>query len=97
MQFIKFPTGQEVERVKQQFYVIAGFPSVLGAVDCTHVGLNSSVLGRTEHVYVNRKFTHSINVQMVCDPNYVITNVVARCVAPHEYLKIIEFSDEAKM
>nr|XP_054763824.1 putative nuclease HARBI1 [Lytechinus pictus] len=76
--FIKFPTGAEADRVKHNFFVIAGFPSVLGAVDCTHVGLNSAVLGANEAIYVNRKFWHSINVQMVCDAKYVITNVVAR-------------------
>ncbi|XP_063971274.1 putative nuclease HARBI1 [Lytechinus pictus] len=77
-EFIKFPTGAEADRAKHDFFVIAGFPSVLGAVDCTHVGLNSAVLGANEAIYVNRKFRHSINVQMVCDAKYVITNVVAR-------------------
>ncbi|XP_071505135.1 putative nuclease HARBI1 [Diadema antillarum] len=91
-QFIKFPTGADADRVKNEFFAIAGFPSVLGAVDCTHVGLNSSILGVNEHVYVNRKFRHTINVQMVCDAKYVITNVVARWPGSVHDARILQMS-----
>ena len=37
-----------------------------------------SQLGENEHVYVNRKSYYSINVQLMCDSHYKITNVVAR-------------------
>ena len=36
--FIKFP--QEADKInaeKREFYDVAGFPSVLGLIDCTHV------------------------------------------------------------
>ena len=39
-QFIKFPaTDAEFIRTKQQFFEIAGFPNVLGAVDGTHIAI----------------------------------------------------------
>lgn len=45
-----------------------GFPGVIGAIDCTHVAIvppktNDPVY--PEHMYINRKRYHSINVQLV--------------------------------
>ncbi len=65
-------------RVKQEFFAIAGFPGVVGAVDCTHVRLYGAPFGDDEYLYVNRKGYHSINVQAVCDANFHVLNVVAR-------------------
>ncbi|XP_071496784.1 putative nuclease HARBI1 [Diadema antillarum] len=72
---IKFPeTMAEVRAAQIGFYKLAGFPNVVGAIDCTHVELH----GDDEYVFVSRKGKHSINVQIVCDWKYKITNVVAR-------------------
>uniref|UniRef100_A0A672Y642 Putative nuclease HARBI1 n=1 Tax=Sphaeramia orbicularis TaxID=375764 RepID=A0A672Y642_9TELE len=57
-------------------FPLAGFPRVIGAIDCTHVQLVPP--SDREHVYRNRKHTHSLNVQNVCDSHGVITNVVAK-------------------
>ena len=63
-EYIKFPvTPDSQERAKQAFWAKYGFPGVLGAIDCTHV--------------INRKGTHSINVQVICDANSIITHVFA--------------------
>jgi hypothetical protein len=43
-----------LQPVKQQFYDVAGFPNIIGAIDCTHVGI-TNLLADVEHVYVNRK------------------------------------------
>ncbi|XP_072166404.1 putative nuclease HARBI1 [Diadema setosum] len=76
---IKFPeTMAEVRAAQIGFYELAGFPNVVGAIDCTHVELHGAPLGDDEYVFVNRKGKHSINVQIVCDWKYKITNVVAR-------------------
>ncbi|XP_041464536.1 putative nuclease HARBI1 [Lytechinus variegatus] len=76
---IKFPKsdGAVVEAI-EGFYRIAQFPRVVGAIDCTHVGLHGCPLGEDEYVYVNRKGKYTLNVQLVCDSNFVITNVIAR-------------------
>ncbi|XP_046873620.1 putative nuclease HARBI1 [Hypomesus transpacificus] len=59
-----------------EFHAIAGFPNVVGAIDGTHVRLQAP--SSDEHLYVNRKGYHSINVQAICDANLKITNCVAR-------------------
>ena len=51
---------------------------MVGAVDCTHVEIHDCPWGDDEYIYINRKSRHSINVQLICDANYKITNVVAR-------------------
>ena len=76
---ITFPVNvQDMMRVKQEFHAVAGFPGVVGAIDCTHVRLYGAPLGDDEHLYVNRKDYHSINVQAVCDAGFRVTNAVAR-------------------
>nr|XP_039248878.1 putative nuclease HARBI1 [Styela clava] len=74
--FIDF-LGQDLSKVKQNFFNVAGFPSVIGAIDCTHVSIQSPE-GEDAEVFRNRKGYFSINVQAICDANRVITNIVAR-------------------
>ena len=76
--FVKLPvTRRDVEATKRDFHRLAGFPEVLGAIDCTHVRIICPALPDNER-YRNRKGYMSINVQAVCNANYKITNVVAR-------------------
>ena len=58
-QFIKFPRTIE-EKIK-----MAGFPSVVGYIDCTHVRITGP--RENERDFVNRKNFHSINVQAISD------------------------------
>ncbi len=75
--YIQFPSTREaLNETKHGFYAYAHFPRVIGAVDCTHVQIVPP--SNTEHVYRNRKHSHSLNVQVVCDYKGVITNVVAK-------------------
>ncbi|XP_058877978.1 putative nuclease HARBI1 [Acipenser ruthenus] len=72
-----FPVESTVlNRMKSDFFSIAGFPNVVGAVDGTHVKIQAP--SADEHLYVNRKGYHSIHVQMICDANLSIINCVAR-------------------
>ncbi|KAJ1172691.1 hypothetical protein NDU88_004535 [Pleurodeles waltl] len=74
---ICFPnTQQKQQETKQGFYLIGGIPHVLGAIDCTHVHLVPPAA--TEHLYRNRKYTPSINVQAIVDHQGLITNIVAK-------------------
>lgn len=52
-----------------------GFPGVLGAIDCTHVQLRAP--SENAQVYVNRKGTHSINIQVICDATCKVTHLFA--------------------
>jgi hypothetical protein len=65
-QFIKWPSlNNEIEKIKNNFFLQAGFPSVIGCVDCTHIRIQAP--HHNENNYVNRKRYHSINVQGICD------------------------------
>ncbi|XP_071804951.1 putative nuclease HARBI1 [Asterias amurensis] len=76
---VKFPTTPAaVQGTQRDFFAKAGFPQIVGAVDGTHVCLHGCNLGENEHIFVNRKGKHSINIQLICDVKFMITNVVAR-------------------
>ncbi|XP_044753627.1 putative nuclease HARBI1 [Coccinella septempunctata] len=76
-QQIKMPTSEEYQQVAQEFYEIAAFPRVLGAVDCTHVKINSPG-GHLAETFRCRKGFFSINVQIVYDARLKIRNIIAR-------------------
>ena len=75
-EFITFPLAPaDQRRVKEEFVAKYGFPGVLGAIDCTHIQIRAPDVNSV--IYVNRKGTHSINVQVVCDASQYITHVSA--------------------
>ena len=75
--YIRFPyTDQEQIPVKRAFYTIAGLPNTIGAIDCTHVHIKAP--SPEPFPYLNRKRYHSINVQMICDAQNHLLNVVSR-------------------
>jgi hypothetical protein len=62
-QYIKMPSAEELQMVKLNFYRLGRMPRVIGAIDCTHVRINSPG-GPDAETYRNRKsFFFSINVQ----------------------------------
>lgn len=74
-QYITFPkTAVEKIKLMSDFDNIAGFPSVIGEIDCTRLALKASTV---EFTVVNRKGYHSINVQVICDAHLNLLNVVA--------------------
>jgi len=76
--YVKMPsTDQEQHDMMQQFYSKCGIPGILGAIDCTHVAIQSPGNENAE-IYRNRKGYFSVNVQLVCDCNGYVTDVVAR-------------------
>ena len=50
-------------------------PNIVGLIDGTQVQIMAP--HQNQEVYVNRHSYHSINVQIVCDFNCKITNIVA--------------------
>lgn len=76
--FINFPfSDEEKEKIKQGFFKIGGFPSVVGCIDGTHVRLLLAP-HEGENDYVNRKSFHSINVQCITDHTGKFLDVVAK-------------------
>jgi hypothetical protein len=77
-QVIKMPSNEEeVKEVISGFYDKARFPNCIGALDCTHVKIQSPG-GNNAEYYRNRKGIFSINVQNICDSNLTMQNIVAR-------------------
>ncbi|KAK0150843.1 putative nuclease HARBI1 [Merluccius polli] len=58
---VVFPGHKPVRAIKEEFHRIAGFPSVIGCIDGTHIPITAP--SHNEADYVNRKSIHSINVQ----------------------------------
>lgn len=76
--YVTFPTTPvELNKTMQLFYNVSKLPGVIGAIDCTHVPIQSPGAEDGE-VYRNRKGYFSINVQLVCDATGFITNAVIR-------------------
>lgn len=67
--FIKTPeTEEERKEVCEAFYAKASFPRCIGAIDCTHIRIQSPG-GENAENYRNRKGFFSLNVQTICDAN----------------------------
>uniref|UniRef100_A0A8C1NWL1 Putative nuclease HARBI1 n=1 Tax=Cyprinus carpio TaxID=7962 RepID=A0A8C1NWL1_CYPCA len=62
--FLVFPSHLRPQVAKQNFFAIAGFPNVIGAIDCTHIPIKAPP-GPNEGDFVNRKGVHSVNVQVI--------------------------------
>ncbi|KAK3859062.1 hypothetical protein Pcinc_034785 [Petrolisthes cinctipes] len=90
-QFMRFPrTRDEIQRKQREFMETSGFPGVVGAIDGTHVRIVAPRVD--EHLYVNRKRYHSINVQVVSDAKYRILDIVARWPGSVHDARILEES-----
>ena len=75
--YINMPrTQQERQRSQFEFYMMHGFPGVIGCVDCTHIKVSPPAYNA--EIYRCRKGYFSINVQAVCDAQLKFTNVIAR-------------------
>uniref|UniRef100_A0AAZ3RJJ0 Putative nuclease HARBI1 n=1 Tax=Oncorhynchus tshawytscha TaxID=74940 RepID=A0AAZ3RJJ0_ONCTS len=76
-QYIQFLyTAVQQARVKRDFHTIAGFPNVIGAIDCTHITVKAQSLDKFN--FANRKGFHSVNVQVICDSHLALLNVVTK-------------------
>ena len=65
--YIKFPYNNDQQTgIKRDFYAIARFPNVSGAVDWyTHVRMKPPSIN--DYAYINRKSYHSVKVPIICD------------------------------
>lgn len=76
--YIKMPsTADEIRKTKLGFFNLSGLPNCIGAIDCTHIPINSPGGNRAE-LYRNRKAYFSINTQAICDSRCKIMEITAR-------------------
>lgn len=74
--WVKFPsTPAELNEAREEWSIKYGFPTAIGAVDCTHVEIYKPRVFKDE--YVNRKGKFTLNVQMTCNASEIITSVDA--------------------
>ena len=69
--YIQFPRGEELLRIKEEFLRQSGMPGVLGLIDGSLFPIKAPS-GPNEPAYVCRKGYHAINVQAIGDQNMVI-------------------------
>ena len=75
--FIKFcAETKTIVSTKEGFINYGGFPACVGAIDGTHIQIKPPPLN--EEAYVCRKGFHSINVQVVCNHNQLLTDVLVK-------------------
>ena len=74
-QFLSFP--ESPADTKRTFSVVAHFPGVIGAIDCTHIRIICPNKANAMAID-NRKQFYTINVQAVCDSHAFNTNIVPR-------------------
>ncbi|KAG0418293.1 hypothetical protein HPB47_004977 [Ixodes persulcatus] len=70
-------TEAERRTVSEGFFTMQGFPGVVGAIDCTHVPIQSPG-GDHSALYRNWAGYFSINMQTVSDHRLCIRNIVVR-------------------
>lgn len=72
--WIKFPTtNSEITEAKELWQRKFKFPTAIGVIDCTHVGILKPKLYGDE--YINRKGKPTLNVQATCDAKEIFTSV----------------------
>lgn len=75
-EYVQWPSADEQVSIIAEFANLSHnkLPGVIGCVDGTHIPLGSSIPADAD--YVNRKGTHSLIMQCVCDHRLVIRDVV---------------------
>jgi len=72
----------------QAFYNRSKMPGIVGAIDCTHIAIQSPGSHDAE-IYRNRKGFFSINVHLVCDPTGYISDVVHKFAKAPKHCKLL--------
>lgn len=67
----------DINSAQENFFLMRQFPRVIGAIDCTHIKIESPNRNVGEK-FRNRKGFFSINVQAVCNSRMQFINIVAR-------------------
>ncbi|KAM8831637.1 LOW QUALITY PROTEIN: putative nuclease HARBI1 [Spinachia spinachia] len=74
-EFVYFPKDNQIAQGKRSFFLLGNMPNTIGAIDCTHVHIQAPRKNEWEFI---KKGRHSINVQLVCDADLIITNGIVK-------------------
>ena len=88
--YIYMPKKEEILGVLEDFEQVSYLPTVIRAIDSTHIRIIAPSEG--EYAYVNRKRYHSINIQAICNANLIFRDVVAKWPGSHHYSFILKAS-----
>ncbi|CAH1954640.1 unnamed protein product [Acanthoscelides obtectus] len=73
-EWLKFPTtNHELMKVKRIWQSLYTFPTAIGVIDCTHIGIVKP--NRLGDEFINRKRKPTLNVQATCDAREMFTSV----------------------
>ncbi|KAI1900376.1 hypothetical protein AGOR_G00049320 [Albula goreensis] len=89
-QFIQLPVPAAHLQVQQDFFRLAGFPGIVGALGCTHIAIRPPQL--LPNLYLNRKGFHSMNLQITVTPDCRITSAVARFPGSYSCTHVLQHS-----
>ncbi|KAL0849987.1 hypothetical protein ABMA28_011902 [Loxostege sticticalis] len=73
--FIQWPKGERAAEVMADYERHSAFPKVIGCIDGTHIKIDAPKFDSDS--YINRKGTHSVQVQAVCTRDLLFTSVYA--------------------
>ncbi|XP_055851311.1 putative nuclease HARBI1 [Episyrphus balteatus] len=91
--FVRMPeTRMERLEAARNLYAIAKFPRTTGAIDCTHVRIQSPG-GSDPELFRNRKGWFSLNVQTVAAADLKIIDIVARWQGSTHHQRIFNLSN----
>lgn len=77
-EFIRMPRNEnERTSIRQGFYNISRLPRCIGALDCTHIKIQSPG-GPQAETFRNRKGFFSFNIQVICSADLRFQDVVCR-------------------
>lgn len=77
-QYVHMPrTADECYQLCAEFRAVASFPFTIGAIDCTHVKIQSPG-GLEAERFRNRKGSFGLNVQTISDRSLRVRNLVSR-------------------
>ena len=71
--YIKFPSGDQLDKVVDGFFTQWGVPNCVGAIDGSHIPIAAPAGNHTD--YYNRKGHYSIILQGLVDANYCFLDV----------------------
>lgn len=90
-QYIAFPTGDTLDKVIEDFHAIAGMPTIVGCIDCTHIKIIKPPHNDAE-IFKCKKGYFSLNIQAICGPDLLFYNIVSRWPGSVHDAKIFENS-----